>query len=691
MLELSVIKRRIDHQRVATITGFIVLVLILAGCGSRVMNKVYRSSSSGGYGEQASDYSDAATRRLADYDTPVGETVRLVKRQPWESWPFNRDLKGRQIRNAVILEGDEYLKRGYARQALERYRLALKDPLSSDSAEALIMRISSTELLLEQPEKALVSMSDFFRKEGKIVDDVDLRFSLLFAYAYGYKGDLEQSIAWFSRVYREADGRGGMADLAVQGLALLLRSLPSSSFEEAAARWSTDLAVNRQVSKERLRRTGVDFIEPETKLVANKFWEIQSTRVAEVKPVSTAVEGAVSVGVLLPLSGKFSTLGTSTKNGVDLAMLGQRPEIALTPVYKDTKGDVTTASAGTRELLADQDLSALIGPLLSSASTAASNIIRQNRLSTIVFSKSSGFETGDGIFRLGPTIDSQVMSLLDVCFFKLGYVRFALVTPADPLGEEYGDVFRAYALQLGVDVVYEAKYYPGDDNALVTIAQELEESKAQAIFLPDSLQVAGRLSGNLSEKSRRRMRLLGSARWDNAKELANSRTVLDKAIFVSPFFAGSERPVVSQFIKAYQSRYNEQPDFLAAQGFDAATLVAAAMKRHTRGGIKYIDALTSIRSYEGLTGEIEVGSDGEIRRKFAVVQLQRGQLIEIVSPDRRSAAAKTGAATEGSVHVAQGMTGSAYSGKKPPLQLRRGASKQLPRRTETSIEADFNG
>jgi hypothetical protein len=113
----------------------------------------------------------------------------------------------------------------------------------------------------------------------------------------------------------------------------------------------------------------------------------------------------------------------------------------------------------------------------------------------------------------------------------------------------------------------------------------------------------------------------------------SSRNVLDGAVFVSPFYAESSRAIIKDFISAYRSKFRSEPDFLAAQGFDAATLAIQAAKRGQEKMVSWPEALMSIDAYDGLTGRIYVGADGELRRSFAVLQLRNGAIIELNSPE----------------------------------------------------------
>jgi hypothetical protein len=103
-------------------------------------------------------------------------------------------------------------------------------------------------------------------------------------------------------------------------------------------------------------------------------------------------------------------------------------------------------------------------------------------------------------------------------------------------------------------------------------------------------------------------------------------------VFVSLFFTESTRPAVAQFMQSYYEQFRVKPDFLAAQGFDAATLVASAVGQQRQSGAPFAVALGSIGSYEGLTGTMTIAESGEIERTFSVVQLVDDKVVELTEP-----------------------------------------------------------
>ncbi len=557
---------------------------------------------------------------------------------PWVTWLDGKDLNGADFNVAAILKGDEYLRSRQWVLALKEFTSVRAAGLSFAQKQALALRISTAELQLGQPAGALRTISDFYKAEKLGVDKVDLPSALIFAYAYGASADFDQSLAWFSRSRTVAEARYASGDYVARGVKLLLEVASSNQFETLAKTWHSDTFINTEIGRERARRARigvVDFSVPSQK----RFWELpsQSVLVGAGSSAASTLTGVndtalqLKVGVVVPLSGKYGAFGQSLKNGMELALKAQKSNGDTLPysiVYKDSGMDLDTARKSALDLITVDKAGFILGALLSENSVVVADLARENRVPVISFSKSSNFETGSGVFRLGPTPESQIDSLIEECYHRLGLRKFGMVYPTEPGALEFVDIFKAKLRDLGVGFEYEAKYYTDDSNALLTIAKELDQQPGiEAIFFPDGLDAASKFSADLSPKVRERTRLIGTASWDNYQELARYRTTMSGAIFVSPFFSLSERDITKSFVESYKKTYNKAPDFLAAQGFDAATLVLAALKRQVGDHVSALEAFAGIEKYQGLTGDIQIEQGGELRRKFNVVQLVGENLI----------------------------------------------------------------
>jgi branched-chain amino acid transport system substrate-binding protein len=559
----------------------------------------------------------------ANKDIP---TIVRAKSLPWESWSPGRDLGGQPIKESAVLTGDAYVAEGQRVQALKEYRSVNLNKLTAETRAAVIYRIASMQLAVDQPKKSLASLAMFFEKSKAEVQDVDPRFSLLFAYAYGRTGELDQAFAWFSRVNQLAAGNGGLHDAAGQGVRMLARSIPDEQYQTVVQNWSTDSFVHSLLGQETRRRSsgGIKVVSG----AGRPFWLTPEVEVVAID--QTVGTGRYTVAVLLPLSGRYASLGKATKNGVELAFEGDGSNIAKV-VFKDTGGDRVRAAALVQELSFMDDPPVVIGPLLSTTADIVADTARQKGLPVLTLTKSASFVAGRDVYRLGPTVMSQVETLMEAAVDQKKIRNFAFVYPEDEQSRDFVEAARQELLDRGLAPVYEASYGSGTFTSFTAIAEQLAQNdeRVQAVFFPDTIEAATRFRYQLPEQFRRRLLMLGTARWNKADELRRSRKAMEGVMFVSPFFEFSDNPFVKQFQETYKAKFGKSADFLAAQGFDAATLVMAALKRAERSGEAFTTSIGAIDIYAGLTGEMTVMPSGEVRRRFVVVELKPGGLEKL--------------------------------------------------------------
>jgi branched-chain amino acid transport system substrate-binding protein len=570
-------------------------------------------------------------KQLPDYSYQEPESPKLAKALPWELWSPFQDLSGKRLSNPELLLGDELQINGKRRSALDTYLKTIGTSLLPREKEAAAVRIASQYLAVDEAKKALGAVSAYFKEKGLTESQVELPFSLILAYGYGRLGDADQSLAWFAKSYLQSKGNGPGAESARKGTILFLRAVPSTKLEQIAINWRSNSFINECIGRERMRRASRSY-DPDDIPSDRPFWgQFDSVSVSESAvsvPLSEGGFGTGVVGVILSLSDRFGALGRDTRHGFELAILGDTGTPPLRVEVRDVGADTAAASAAVRELVAGPRVSVIVGPLLTEAATAAADTARELGVPLVALSKSESFKTSEKIFRLGATSSSQIDSLVQSAMGNFGLSRFAVIAPQSASGTEYVQALRSKVSSSGGTLVFEGTYATADDGTFMNLAQQLEDSGADAVLLPDTIEVAGRFLSIMSPATRKRIRPLGTALWDNAVKIANSQAVFEKALFVTPFFTQSSRSVVRQFVESYRGRYGSTPNFLAAQGFDVGTMVAAALRQSQRDGGSLSDALVRLPPYEGTTGYITVAPPGNISRRMYVVEVTRDSFIE---------------------------------------------------------------
>lgn len=109
---------------------------------------------------------------------------------------------------------------------------------------------------------------------------------------------------------------------------------------------------------------------------------------------------------------------------------------------------------------------------------------------------------------------------------------------------------------------------------------------------------------------------------------------LEGGYFSSHYFVDSPEPRVRRFVQAYQARYGQLPDGLAASGYDAAGILFEAMKKApTLEPSKIRDQLAQVKDFPGVTGVITIDADRNARKSAVILRIQKGRLTYVTTLD----------------------------------------------------------
>lgn len=585
-------------------------------------------------------------------EEPSPEAARPM---PWEIWPHFKTLAGQPLTSRDLLYGDELRESGKNNSALDTYLKAKSQGLSPEEMESVALRISGQYLVLDKPTKALREVGAYCRKSGVTEADVSPQFGLLLAYGFGREGDVNQSLAWFSRVHSQGATMPGASGVARQGATLLLQSLPTEKFETIAAKWHGDEFVNALVGQERARRSQVGWLEPDSRS-AVPFWALYSSVSVAERDLAPVSSDEARVGVILSLT-KYGSVGSEMKRGIELAAAAQTELPRVRLEIRDVGTEAADSSAVIRELAGSQKIAALLGPLGVPAATTARDV----GLPLLSLSKTEPFAVGGGVFRLGVTTTSQVDALVNSAYGEHKLTRFAVVHPQTANGQEFLEAFRTKLGALNLRLVLEVAYTTSDEVSMLEAAQRLESSQAEAVLIPDTVEVTVRVLSSLSPEARKRIRVLGTSAWDSPDKIAHSQALFDGAIFVAPFFKNSTRREVQDFIASYRGKFNASPSVHSAQGFDAETLINNALKVSRARGVPLPQAMQLLPQYDGVTGVIAAGGgSGEIERALYVVEVGASSFQEKLPPQQVPRFEETFTANQDQV--------SGLSGEEAPLE-----------------------
>ena len=536
---------------------------------------------------------------------------------PWKSWENGKDLKGLAFANRFVSQADEMQDLGQFAEAVRYYYLALDPALTAEHEEQIRIRLSSAELLDGRAQSALDNLSNFYKSKNLNVQAVPAQSALLFAFIYGRLGNVSQSVAWFVQSALDPQYLSKSRD----GLEKLLAAMNDAEVLAAEPEWQSTVWVAELFSAEKNHRIS----NPLTIALADNqpFWSRNNT-VAGV--TSEAPAGKYKISVILPLTGKYQNFGKSLEQGIRLALSDLKSSDASVEFYDGGGGSIKSKAVCEEHVSGASDI--VIGSLLSEDSQAISECVLAKKATAISFAKRSDFKTGAGIYRLGMTVEDQMASLFGAASNNLKVSKFALAYPAENSAYAYVEAFKKLLSAQQLSPIFEYTYYKNPLPDFSELESEIKTYKPEALLVIDNIDMLVRLLSALSESSRKNVHILGQAEWSDPDKLKQSQAILSGIKFVTPFLI-EESPLVTNFVTSYTTQFQQVPDWLAAQGFDAATIVAAAVKRALSENVSFRNVLNNIKEYEGLTGRITVSGSGELNRRLKVVEYKEEGIFEV--------------------------------------------------------------
>jgi ABC-type branched-subunit amino acid transport system substrate-binding protein/nucleotide-binding universal stress UspA family protein len=187
----------------------------------------------------------------------------------------------------------------------------------------------------------------------------------------------------------------------------------------------------------------------------------RATRRVEVRPKT--------VGLLLPMSGKYKAVGEAVLRGVKLGLAGSDVEL----VVKDTQGDVNITGQAMEQLAFDEGAMVVLGPITSDDSRRAALVAEELQVPLINLSRQEGItDIGPYVFRNMLTNEAQARAIAEFAMKQKGFKSFAMLYPNLPYGVELANDFWDYVTENGGQV-RGAESYAHDQTTFTTEAKKL--------------------------------------------------------------------------------------------------------------------------------------------------------------------------------------------------------------------------
>jgi ABC-type branched-subunit amino acid transport system substrate-binding protein len=383
-----------------------------------------------------------------------------------------------------------------------------------------------------------------------------------------------------------------------------------------------------------------------------------------------AQRGVVQIGLLVPLSGYEAEIGKQIVQGAQLAFdqYAAASGAKMKLIICDTRGNMIETAKKTKELVYEHHAPVILGPVLSQDAVVAASILMEKDVVMLSPTANEDGIAGMGpyIFQMNVTLGTLGAKIARYAMDNLNIRDFAIIAPGNDYAAALSRGFRQEVEKSGREIVSEETYEPGTqdfkmqfDNLKTRLLMRkqqrtpvekslagdaLPSPKTDAkllaadssyeiggIFLPAEAEDVAMLAPQAAFH-RIKTQLLGSTGWHNPKVVVDGKEYVSSALFSSNLPAGTGvEKGWADFKSLYKGRFGVDPDRVAALGYDAASLIVAALRQAgtSASAPQISQALSAIKGYKGASGPVSFDSGQRINTEASIIKIKDKQFIRV--------------------------------------------------------------
>lgn len=337
---------------------------------------------------------------------------------------------------------------------------------------------------------------------------------------------------------------------------------------------------------------------------------------------------SIVIPVCSPFSGQLASFGEGVKNAALLyekqwnAKESRKIEIRL----EDDVAEPKNAKVIATKLVANPRVTVVVGHLTSSACLAASPTYRDGTLSAISPSATNpSLAAGSPFyFRNVYKDDFQGSFLARYAAEVRGFKKIAIFYETNDYSTGLKDAFVAEAGKAGLEIVG-AEAYTSETTDFTPQLAKFRVLRPDALFVP-GYAPQGTLIASQAKKSGLQVPMFGA---DGLDDDAMAQNPDAEGLFVTtPFLPSAAGDSAKAFIAAYTEAYGVEPNWFAANTYDAVALAVQAAiagngdRQAVRDHLAAIDSAEE--AFQGVTGATWFDANGDCQKPAFVKQLKGG-------------------------------------------------------------------
>jgi branched-chain amino acid transport system substrate-binding protein len=359
-------------------------------------------------------------------------------------------------------------------------------------------------------------------------------------------------------------------------------------------------------------------------------------------PASTTAAGttagvppcsAVSLASLGPQSGPDAATGLNQSRAVELAIQefnAANPGCVVGYQPFDSEGSTEATTVVAQRIAQDTSIIGVLGPMSTSASLAAIPILEAVGVDVITPSASDPSLSMKGwkvFHRAIATSDDQARAMGRYVAGELAARSVAVLDDGSDAAHREADIVRETVTEAGASVAVMRRVDTESGEDPTTVA-EVRAADVDAVVVLAGASLAGQLTEQLRRGGVTAELVLGEPALE-PEFLAEAGPHAEGVHVIAAVLGTVDGyPGGAQFRTRFEHASGQQPGLFAAEAYDAAGFLLAAIKDGSRTRAQ-VSAYLAAQRWDGVTKELMFGSNGDLAGEPTVYvnTIEGGQLV----------------------------------------------------------------
>ncbi len=350
-----------------------------------------------------------------------------------------------------------------------------------------------------------------------------------------------------------------------------------------------------------------------------------------------SADDTLQIGSIFPMSGDAAPYGEWAANGAQLAIekVNADSQFQIKNIVEDCKGKPADAVTSYRRLRDTKGVTIVLTEM-SSVALAISPLANKDRVVQMDVSASTPEYSSpdDNTFRTGIIATQLGGDMAEIVSKQFGVSRIGILYIDNAKGLAGYESFKR-KFSGDIPVVESFRESETDYKPLLT---KLMSKRIADVWISGHMKETALIIKQAAEMNFRPRWLSDVYSIEGAEFLDTAKELSDGIIYISPVFdPKSSDPVVVSFVKGYQTRFKEAPNYFAAQAYDGIMAIAAAAEKcFPEKRTECIKDELYALDFEGASGRIKFDRFGDVVKSTELKVVRNGKFVRYERSDDKA-------------------------------------------------------